>query len=106
MRIVHVTLYHWPRFRTCGPVVYLHALAREQAGRGHEVEVVCGSERTVPGGAAYAQAGVDVEDGIAYVHLGNRPAQEHDPFDPAREAHDPALLQALTQVLRERAPDV
>lgn len=39
MKILHVVPTYWPAVRYGGPIVSIHALAREQALRGHEVEV-------------------------------------------------------------------
>lgn len=104
MRIVHVAIYGYPQHRTCGPIFYLHYLAREQRWAGDEVTVVCASERRVPG-PAYATEVQHVE-GIDYVHVHNRPVAIRDVWNPARETSNPELCAALERVLEERRPDV
>lgn len=105
MRIVHVGWGHWPEHRLAGPIIYLHKLAQAQTAAGDEVTIACASERTVPGGGPYATL-TDVVDGIPYVHLCNRPAYEHDLWNPLREAHDPDCERAFEAVFGELEPDV
>ena len=77
MRITHVTWGHYPQWKGCGPVIYLHYLALEQRKAGHDVTIVCASDRAIEGAPAYATA-TEVVEGIPYVHLCNRPVLMHD----------------------------
>ena len=105
MKLVHVGWGHYPAHRTAGPIIYLHTLALAQARAGDDVTIVCASDRTIPGAGPYATQTETVE-GITYVHLCNRPAHMHEPWNPLREAHDPDCERAFDQLLAELAPDV
>lgn len=65
MRILHVVPTYWPAVRYGGPIRSVHALAREQVRRGHEVHVYTTNvdgdgDSAVPVGAAVAVDGVQV----------------------------------------------
>jgi glycosyltransferase involved in cell wall biosynthesis len=105
MKIAHVGWGHYPAHRTAGPIIYLHTLALAQARAGDEVTIVCASDRTIPDAPPYATQTETVE-GITYVHVCNRPANLHEPWNPLREAHDPQCEQAFDEVFAELQPDV
>lgn len=105
MRILHVGWGYPPEWLGCGPVIYVHSLARAQQEAGHDPLVVCASDRHADGLPPYDPEVVAV-DGIPYIHLRNRPVHMHDAFDPGREASDPRLVAAFRHVLRESGPDV
>jgi glycosyltransferase involved in cell wall biosynthesis len=105
MRIVHVGWGYPPEWMGCGPVVYVHNLARSQARAGDLPVVVCASDRSAEGRPPYDAVAVAV-DGIPYVHLQNRPVHMHDLWDPRREASDPQCAVAFEFVLKELEPEV
>jgi len=105
VKIVHVGWGYPPEWLGCGPVVYVHHVARAQAAAGHEVAVVCASDRRVDGGPAYEPKALVVE-GVPYVHIQNRPAHMHDLWNPGRDVADPQCAEALAYVLAELGPDV
>src|SRR4051794_55899 len=105
MNIAHVGWGHYPAHRTAGPIIYLHTLALAQARAGDEVTIVCASDRTIPDAPPYSTQ-VEVVEGITYVHVCNRPANLHEPWNPLREAHDPQCEAAFDQVFAELQPEV
>lgn len=106
MKIAHVALWHYPKYEQCGPVVYVHHLARAQRWYGDEPYVVCASDVQIPYGGEWA-AFSEHSEGIEYVHLCNRPLSlGRDPWRPEREMHDPGLLSRLTDLFTARAPDI
>jgi len=105
VRITHVAWGHYPQWKGCGPVIYVHALAQAQRAIGHDVTVVCASDRSIAGAPPYALA-TEVVEGIPYVHVCNRPVEMHDLFNPLREAHDPQCEQAIAAALRDSGPDL
>lgn len=105
MKILHIGFGHPPQGMSCGPVVYVHTLALAQRKAGDTVVVLAASDQTAEGRPPYDPAVIAV-DGIPYVILRNRPAVEHDPWNPRREMSDPACRRAVDHVLRETRPDV
>src|SRR5689334_4955759 len=105
MKIAHVGWGHYPAHRTAGPIIYLHTLALAQARAGDEVTIVCASDRAIPDAPPYATQ-TEVVEGITYVHVCNRPANLHEPWNPLREAHDPQCGQAFDEVFAELQPEV
>src|SRR5262249_57941055 len=105
MKIAHVGWGHYPAHRTAGPIIYLHTLALAQARAGDEVTIVCASDRHIPDAPPYATQ-TEIVEGITYVHVCNRPANMHEPWNPLREAHDPQCEQAFDAVFAELQPDV
>ena len=104
-RILHVGWGYPPEWMGCGPVVYVHNLARAQAEAGDRAMVVCASDRSSEGRPRFdpVVAGID---GIAYVHLQNRPVHMHDHWDPLREANNPNSAAAFEHVLKETGAEV
>jgi len=105
VKIAHVGWGYPPEWLGCGPVVYVHHLAQAQARAGHEVAVVCASDRQAEGRPAYEPKALVIE-GLPYVHLQNRPAHMHDLWNPERDISDPRCAEALAYVLAELTPDV
>ena len=105
MKIVHVGWGHYPAHRTAGPIIYLHTLALAQARAGDDVTIVCASDRTMPGAGPYASQ-AEVVEGVTYVHVCNRPAHEHELWNPLRETHDAACERAFDELFEALGPDV
>jgi len=105
MKITHIAWGYYPQWKGCGPVIYVHTLALAQRRVGHEVTVLCASDRHIDGASPFALA-TEVVEGVPYVHICNRPVHMHDFFNPLREAHDPECELAIASALHETRPDV
>lgn len=106
MKIVHLGWGHPPEHLSCGPVVYVHQLALDQQLAGHAVTVVAATTRQTEVGAPAYHSWPETIDGVSYILIGNRAAEEHDRFHPEREGNDPIVLSALTSLFRSLEPDV
>src|SRR5947209_19921508 len=104
MRVTHIAWGHYPQWKACGPVIYLHSLALAQRAAGHGLTIVCASDRKLEGRPSYATES-EIVEGIPYVHICNRPVWMHDFFNPAREEHDPLCGEAIAGACLESRPD-
>lgn len=102
LRILMV-MYGWAE--SGGGTILPRMVARELAGRGHEVMVFYAGARQMPGEPPYHVLSHE-EDGVQLRGLFNRPSLFADIGAPGRDVSDPVITEIFRQILDEFRPDV
>lgn len=105
MKILHVNWGYPPRYTFGGPVYYLHCLAQSQMAAGHHVTIATASDAHTDSAAPFA-VGEEIEDGVRYLHIVNRPLHMFNLGDPAGEMLNGDCDEMLTNLLDVEQPDV
>lgn len=88
-----------------GGTIFPRQLALELVRRGHEVLVISAAVPQIPGAPLYSVQ-EQIDDGVQWVGIHNRPAFFLDDQNPEREIHDPHILRIFRHYFEQFQPDL